>query len=121
MRTNIGVASFCVVAAGAVGVGANIALLGSDTLKDTTVTLLSSSLDCSGLSYLGTGSGNGETAMLGNSQHVAPMSRRLSSAVCVNPSRAEGIVFALDAISIIANKDTVSACAGSLQQAADGS
>jgi ABC-type phosphate transport system substrate-binding protein len=138
MRTILGVTTFCVVAAGAIGVSANLALVGSDTIKDTTVALLTNAaLDCGGigqnttppngsLSYLGTGSGNGEAAMLGNVQQVAPMSRRLGTAACTgtstsNPSRAEGIVFALDGISVVANSGTVGTCTGTLQQAADGS
>jgi hypothetical protein len=138
MRTTIGIATFCAVAAGAVGVNAALALVGSDTIKDTTVALLgTAALDCGGvgqnqvapngsLTYLGTGSGNGEAAMRGNAQQVAPMSRRMGTVVCTgtstsNPSKAEGIVFALDGISVVANSGTVGTCTGTLQQAADGS
>jgi ABC-type phosphate transport system substrate-binding protein len=129
MRTTIGIATFFVVGAGAVGVSA-LSLKGSDTLKDLTVTLLTSAtlngsaLDCGGignnpvgtLSYEGTGSGNGQAAMIGAAQDVAPMSSRLSNAVCTaSTGKAEGIVFALDGISIVGNKTTFQACAGSAQ------
>jgi ABC-type phosphate transport system substrate-binding protein len=134
MRTTIGIATFCVVAAGALGVSANVALVGSDTIKDTTVSLLTNNaISCGGLqnapagtlSYLGTGSGNGEAAMDGKFQDVAPMSRRMGTVVCGTVpntnSKAQGIVFALDGISIVANSATVGTCTGTSQQAADGS
>jgi hypothetical protein len=139
MRTTIGVVTFCVVAAGAVGVSAELDLLTSDALQDLTVELLSTdALDCGGLNQggslgyvgsdglMGWGSDTAEAAMRSNSQQVAPMSRRMYTYVCTgtstsNPSRAEGIVFALDGVSVVGNRDTVHSCAGSLQQASDGS
>jgi hypothetical protein len=122
------------VGAGAVGVSA-LSLRGSDTLKDLTVRLLTSTsgpgaLECGGvgepttdgvtgsLVYEGTGSGNGQANMLANAQDVAPMSSRMTSAICASSTnKAEGIVFALDGISIVGrdttNANAAGSCAGS--------
>ena len=131
MRTTIALATFLVVGAGAVGVSA-LDLKGSDTLEGITkALLLDAALDCGGtgntpaggLVYVGTGSSNGESAILSNTQAVSPMSRFLNPAipgttgqVCSLPNTAaagspsqqtsEGIVFALDGLSIVASLKT---------------
>jgi hypothetical protein len=125
MRTTIAIATFLAVGAGAVGVSA-LDLKGSDTIKDITIALLTNNaLDCGGvgntpvgtLVYIGTGSGNGQSAMLGTAtQQIAPMSSRMTTAVCndaghANGANAEGIVFALDGLSIVAD-DGFAACTG---------
>jgi hypothetical protein len=140
MRTTIALATFLVVGAGAVGVSA-LDLKGSDTLEGITkALLLDAALDCGGtgntpaggLVYVGTGSSNGESAIISNIQAVAPMSRFLNPAipgttgqVCSLPNTAaagspsqqtsEGIVFALDGLSIVASEGTGGAdiCNGS--------
>ena len=81
MRTAIGLAIFLGVGAGAVGAGALETMKGSDTLFDITTDVIA---NCKvngtsvGISYIGTGSGAGETALVNVAspvQHVAPMSR----------------------------------------------
>ena len=128
MRTTIALAAFLVAGAGAVGVSA-LDLKGSDTLEGVTSALLTdAALDCGGttntpagtLVYIGTGSGNGESAILSGAQQVAPMSRALAAAATCAAAdggfvpTAEGIVFALDGLSIVASNSTGSseACNG---------
>lgn len=121
MRTTIAIATFLAVGAGAAGVSA-LNLKGSDTLKATTLALLhDATLTCGGvgnspagtLDYDGTGSGNGQAFLLDGSsgEFVAPMSRALNNgaAICTNANRtkAEGIVFELDGISIVAKNSIV--------------
>jgi hypothetical protein len=87
MRGTLITAAFLVVAVGSAGVaGAQLGLEGSSTLQALTRTLLgTATLDCGGigntpvgtLSYVGTGSGNGESAMQAGTQRIAPMSRFL--------------------------------------------
>ena len=129
MRTTIALATFLVAGAGAVGVSA-LDLKGSDTLEGITkALLLDAALDCGGtgntpaggLVYIGTGSSNGETAIISNIQSVAPMSRFLNPAapgtaqVCSLPNAApgapaentaEGIAFARDGLSIVVSEMT---------------
>ena len=122
MRKSIALGAFAALAAGSAGAGALDSvggMRGSDTLKDITTSIVS---QCTALgtytidkdptkagvqpiTYDGTGSGNGESAMLPATaaQLVAPMSRALGSAVCgsgANHAGAEGLVFALDGLSI---------------------
>jgi len=129
MRTTIAIASFLAVGASAVGVSA-LDLRGSDTLQVMTVNLLNdATLDCGGvgnspvgdLAYIGTGSGNGQSSMVGNTQEIAPMSRAMNTGVCTGTAAttnhadatlAEGIVFALDGISMVAS-NAFASCAGS--------
>jgi hypothetical protein len=108
-----------VAATGAVGVGAgNTAnIRGSDTLFDFTNAVISS---CPGTvgPYAGTGSGNGQSAMLAGTQQVAPMSRFLNSSACSGaaaaPTQSEGLVVALDSIVILGSNQTFgsTACSG---------
>ena len=122
MRSSIAMATFMALAAGTVGAGALDSvphMLGSDTLKDLTLSVLS---NCNALhtlgnpiTYDGTGSGNGENnlKLVGNlaTQLVAPMSRALGSGVCaVTPgsrSGAEGIIVALDGVAVVVNTNNV--------------
>ena len=123
MRSSIALATFMALGAGTVGVGALDAvpnMLGSDTLKNITIAVLN---NCTALhtlgdtiKYDGTGSGAGENALkiIGSAatQLVAPMSRALGSGVCTGPTAAqragaEGIVFALDGLSIVGNAANV--------------
>ncbi|HVW26067.1 MAG TPA: hypothetical protein VHC69_11910 [Polyangiaceae bacterium] len=126
MRTTIAIATFLAVGAGAAGVSA-LNLKGSDTLKATTLALLhDATLTCGGvgntpagsLDYDGTGSGNGQAFILdpNSGQFIAPMSRALNNGagICTNANRtkAEGIVFELDGISIMARGAVASSCNG---------
>jgi hypothetical protein len=119
MRTTIAIATFLAVGAGAAGVGA-LNLKGSDTLKDLTVTMLTEAApDCGGtgqppgtLVYDGTGSGNGQAAMQAGTQLVAPMSKPLGGVCGANQATAEGIVFELDGVSVVADGPTWGSCNG---------
>jgi hypothetical protein len=122
MRKSIALGTFAALAAGSVGAGALDSvpsMRGSDTLKDITTNIVS---QCTALAtypadndpvkagnqpifYDGTGSGNGENAMKPATavQWVAPMSRALGTGICdaASPKAgAEGVVFALDGLSI---------------------
>jgi ABC-type phosphate transport system substrate-binding protein len=131
-------ATFLAVGAGAVGTGAldNIRLQGSDTLFEITKNVLANCLgadpapgdqvlppvpwDMNGLYYDGTGSGNGEKQMKTSIQTVAPMSRFLQTTnTCgatlpAGPDTAEGIVFALDGLSVVTSKANGDSCNGAV-------
>jgi hypothetical protein len=97
--------------AGAVGVGAGttVNLRGSDTLFDFTNALMAS---CPGTAgpYAGTGSGNGQSAMVAGSQQIAPMSRFLNNGACTGgvtiPRQSEGLVIGLDGIAVVGSTNT---------------
>lgn len=122
MRKSIALGTFAALAAGSVGAGALDSvpsMRGSDTLKDITTNIVS---QCTALGvgytdndpvkpgiqpivYDGTGSGNGENAMkpATAAQWVAPMSRAMGTGICdaaAPKAGAEGVVFALDGLSI---------------------
>ena len=134
MRTTIAIATFLAVGAGAAGVSAN--LLGSDTLKEVTIDLLNlATADCGGVAqnggagtliYDGTGSGNGQAAVISATQQIAPMSRAFNNGanICKLPvsgtvgaptqGTGEGIVFALDGLTIAANAANWGTCNGAV-------
>jgi len=74
MKKAILIASALVAGFGASQVEAQ-ALKGSDTLEAVTNTVLSQCPAAAGVTYLGTGSGNGENAMVAATQQISPMSR----------------------------------------------
>jgi len=97
------------------------AMQGSDDLFSLTVSAIrdASCLNCAGLSYLGTGSSNGQAAMLAGTQTIAPMSVFMSNPLCTGAfttkdankngvaltpaqvqSQACGMVIGLDDVSI---------------------
>jgi hypothetical protein len=130
MRTTIASATFLLLGASAVGIGArsNIHLLGSDTLRDLTTGVITgvpalpahvpplpaiaACAGTAGLIYDGTGSSNGLNAMRGAAQHAASMSSAiavagacpgsptLAAGLPTDGTQAEGIVVALDGLSI---------------------
>ena len=124
MRSSIAMATFMALAAGTVGAGAIDSvphMVGSDTLKNLTLQVLSS---CTALhtlgdpiTYDGTGSGSGENAMkivdATRTQLIAPMSRAMGTAICsvagATRAGAEGMVVALDGVAVIVNNTTVGA------------
>lgn len=66
-----------------------------------------------GVSCLGGGDARGELALLASSQQVAPMSRPLSSATAcaaANAGEVEGLLLALDGVTIVTDVDTRQAC-----------
>jgi ABC-type phosphate transport system substrate-binding protein len=123
MRKTIVGATFVVFAAGASAVGAldNVALQGSDTLEQLTKSVL---LDCPGatsrgITYVGGGSTAGGNAMMAGTQTVSPQSRALNPTEgCHAQGNAgadsEGLVIALDGLSIVTATSTGGMCAGGL-------
>jgi hypothetical protein len=123
MRKSIALGTFAALAAGSAGAGALDsvpAMLGSDTLKNVTVQVIDACTDlktyptdndpvkagAQPIVYNGTGSSNGENGMKPSpsTQWVAPMSRALGTGICNSAAPragAEGIVFALDALSVV--------------------
>ena len=117
-------AALAVAASGAVGVSASNTdgMKGSDTLFDFTTSIFAA---CPGVAgaYAGTGSGNGQTAMLSGAQTVAPMSRFLNNGACTgaltpdggitrtSPTLEQGLVVALDSIDILGSTATFSGTA----------
>ena len=89
MKRSLVGAAFVVASIGAVGVraGTTVNLKGSDTLFDFTNAMIAG---CPGTAapYAGTGSGNGQSAMLAGTQQVAPMSRFLNNGACSGKSRS---------------------------------
>lgn len=121
MKTTYAIASFLVAGAGAMGAGAALDLAhyaGSDTLLTVTKALIST-VPITGITYVGGGSGAGETNMYSGKQQAAPMSRFFKAGgstttnnVCGSggpgPLAAEGIVHSLDGLSFVANGPAVS-------------
>lgn len=109
MRNILAIGSLLAVGAAASGAGA-LALKGSDTMEQLTNAVLGGPTDCGGvatggsLTYAGTGSGNGEAALVAATQQIAPMSRPLKCSVtAANPSFKMNVV-ALDAVAIIESR-----------------
>jgi hypothetical protein len=71
-----------------------------------------------GIAYQATGSSNGQSNLTAGAQSVAPMSRALNSSICTASAthtqlaQAEGLVFALDGLSIVAEASTACNAAG---------
>jgi hypothetical protein len=121
MRTTTAFATFLALAAGTTGVSAaDFFMRGSDTLKLITENVVSTCPGVPGVTgdqivYNGTGSGNGENDLRDGIARIAPMSRALGAGVCTfgdpdNASEAEGIAFALDGLSVVADADDVGTC-----------
>src|SRR5262245_56435338 len=138
-RSLIG-ATLAVAFAGAVGAGATtVNLKGSDTLFDLTNAVYAACQGPGGTPgplpgpYFGSGSGNGQNAMATaqvnpdggapSGQQVAPMSRFLNASSGANstctgvgaaPTQSEGLVIALDGLSVVGSKTTFAhtACNG---------
>ena len=97
------------VGAGAAGAGANAlgpAYQGSDTLFNVTT----DAIKAAGVAgfYVGGGSGNGQSAMVGGTQQMAPMSRAVNNGACAfdagaGLANASGIVVGLDAVDVVAS------------------
>ena len=122
MRKSIALGTFAALAAGSVGAGALDSvpsMRGSDTLKNITTAMVA---QCTAMGtypvdnnpaqagnqpilYDGTGSSSGENGLKPAAalQWIAPMSRALGTGICdaaAPKAGAEGIVFALDGLSI---------------------
>lgn len=126
MKRSLVGAAFVVASIGAVGVsaGTTVNLKGSDTLFDFTNAMIAG---CPGTAapYAGTGSGNGQSAMLAGTQQVAPMSRFLNNGACSGgaaaPTVSEGLVIGLDGLSIVGSRTTTASttCNGNPNTACD--
>jgi hypothetical protein len=123
MRKTIVGATFLVFAAGASAVGAldNVILQGSDTLERLTADVLAvcPGATMNGISYRGGGSTAGGNAMVAGTQTVSPQSRALSTAEGCHAGSgagldAEGLIIALDGLSIVTASSTGGMCATGL-------
>lgn len=130
MRKTVIAAAFLMSGSGVAVVGAlnNVPLKGSDTLEFITKDVLAMcpNATSNGISYAGGGSTTGGDAMKASSptQNVSPQSRALSQsegcstvggAIVNAGSQAEGLVIALDGLSIAgATSTTATACGGRL-------
>jgi ABC-type phosphate transport system substrate-binding protein len=121
------VAAFLAAGASAASAGAQaLQMKGSDTLEPITKNVIggtgatnpcSVAALTSFIQYIGTGSSNGENAIIasGSVQYVAPMSRALgsSAAVCTgHETTAQGIKFARDGLVIVADTEATHTCGG---------
>jgi hypothetical protein len=125
MKRALVAATFLLMGAGAAGVGADVGttgnMKGSDTLFDFTSGML---LNCPGTvpPYTGTGSANGQAAMIRGTQAIAPMSSFLNGDACAgaggvpeagipdaSPTQAQGLVIGLDGVSILGAENTFGA------------
>ncbi len=141
MKKSFAIATFVGVAGvGGVGVHAasSISFHGSDTLFTLTQELLTTTNGNAGplcpgavgLTYLGGGSGTGETGLVNGVQGVAPMSRFLQgstaglcAAASTDGNLAQGLVFALDGVGLFAagaNGGTVACNGAAGTNAGDG-
>ena len=116
--------SFAIAAAVAAGGGAASAaaatlpqFLGSDSLFPVTVAAIAACPGAAGLVFLGTGSGNGENAMVHGTQAINPSTASLSANVCTVAGGAaelqasQGLVVGLDGLSILASNANTGAVA----------
>src|SRR5580658_5609598 len=125
MKTSLAIAAL--IAAGgtaaAAGAAESMNLYGSDTLLTVTQSAISGCSGATGITYLGTGSGNGEADMVAGTQAIAPMSRFMATNICPavsgtahgTPATAEGIAIGLDGLVIAgsATSSGIAACNGS--------
>ena len=82
------------------------ALKGSDTLEAVTNSVLSQCPAATGVSYLGTGTGNGENAMVAGTQQIAPMSRKVKCSISSTNPSSQGKVLGYDGLSIVRSQCT---------------
>jgi len=125
------IATILSVGAGAASAGAlPNPYQGSDTLFNVTNRALTGAGIVGG-NYVGGGSGNGQSAMVGGSQLAAPMSRMMNSgaSLCTSTTHlpsgvvnASGIVIGLDAVNVLSSSTTGGsvACNGSADGTANG-
>src|SRR5678816_4555442 len=104
-RTLLTSVAFLTASAAAGTASAQLLLKGSDTLELVTKDVITAcSLDAQ-ITYVGQGSGAGQSAMAGGTQHVAPMSRQLNNAAtCTANSRQ--LLVGLDGLSVVAKNVT---------------
>lgn len=103
MRTRTGLALVTFLGLGLSAATASAQLKGSDTLEEVTKDAIAA-IPISGFTYLGGGSGAGESAMQAGTQAIAPMSRQLNSgasdaAKCT--ATAKQLAIALDGVAVV--------------------
>ena len=129
MRKSLAIAALFAAGGSAMGAGATLNMLGSDTLLNVTTDVLAVCPGAAGINYEGTGSGNGEAAMIATAngitaglfattQKIAPMSRFVNNNICAVGSTgvpgplvtATGLVIGIDGIVIATSPGTSTAC-----------
>ncbi len=100
LKKGLAGATFLVLGVGgASNAFAQLQLRGSDTLEDVTKDAISAAGLTAVITYLGGGSGAGESAMVGGTQHISPMSREITSTLCTASSQQ--LLIGLDGIAIV--------------------
>jgi hypothetical protein len=141
MKKSIVIATFLLAGAGATGAAAIVSpYQGSDTLFNVTTQAIAAAGITPSTAYVGGGSGNGQSAMVGTSpftasaakQQTAPMSRMMNNGgnVCSfnggtsgsGTTSASGIVIGLDAVDILSAGAAggAAACNGTADNAGTG-
>src|SRR5262249_17809902 len=101
LKKGLAGATFLVLGVGsASNAFAQLQLRGSDTLEDVPKDALTAANLNAVITYLGGGSGAGEAAMVGGTQHIAPMSREIGAALCTAASQQ--LLIGLDGIAVVA-------------------
>jgi ABC-type phosphate transport system substrate-binding protein len=120
MRKSLVIAAVLAAGGSAAGAGAAMNMLGSDTLFDVTTAAIAGCPGANGqIVYQGTGSGNGESAMINGTQNIAPMSRFMNNNLCspvpvAKLQTASGLVIGLDGVALLGSAQSAgqTACDG---------
>jgi hypothetical protein len=106
LKKGLAGATFLVLGVGgASNAFAQLQLRGSDTLEDVTKDAVSAAGLTASITYVGGGSGAGEAAMVGGTQVIAPMSRALTTSLCV-AGQSQTLIVGLDGIAVVAGSQT---------------
>ena len=120
MRMSFVIAATVAVGAAAVGAGAATLpqFLGSDSLFNVTNTAIAQcGAPANTLVYLGTGSGNGEAALVAGTQAISPSTSFLSANICkvtggaTELEASQGLVIGLDGLTLLGSKANTAAAA----------
>jgi len=119
MRISLAIAAGIAAGAGAVGAAAATLpqFLGSDTLYPVTLQAIAACPGAAGIVFLGTGTGNGETAMIHGTQAINPATAQISANVCTvaggvtELQTSQGLVIGLDGLSVLGSKADTGAVA----------
>src|SRR6478735_6652909 len=104
-RTLLTSVAFLTASAAAGTASAQLLLKGSDTLELVTKDVITACGLDAAITYVGQGSGAGQSAMASGAQHVAPMSRQLNNATTCT-ANARQLVIGLDGIVVVAKNIT---------------
>jgi hypothetical protein len=119
MKVSLVIAALVAAGGSAAGAGA-LNLLGSDSLFNVTTAAISGCSGATGLVYEGTGTSNGENAMVAGTQNINPSTKFISSNVCTATGglteleATNAIVIGLDGLSLLGSVGSggPSACNG---------